>query len=185
MAVIIPDTTYAWDSDEEGKFGVKPRPSITGLSPLGDFVFFAHIRQTIPIICCMGRPIVLFAEMTQQAACYDPQSRHGQKLLQLPKYYPYQSNVEDYEAHLWARLLGASDFVGTAIKVPNGDIHVTLASWPLNLIVVESSEEPPRHNVTLRHAPPAIRNPPTCGALFGMPSKPTVSARPSSAAKIG
>ncbi|KAJ7580378.1 hypothetical protein C8J56DRAFT_896384 [Mycena floridula] len=35
-----------------------------------------------------------------------------------------------YEAHLWARLLGASDFVGTAIKVPNGDIHVTLASWP-------------------------------------------------------
>ncbi|KAJ7579842.1 hypothetical protein C8J56DRAFT_897115 [Mycena floridula] len=29
----------------------------------------------------------------------------------------------NYEAHLWARLLGASDFVGTAIKVPNGDIH--------------------------------------------------------------
>ncbi|KAJ7580317.1 hypothetical protein C8J56DRAFT_896327 [Mycena floridula] len=29
----------------------------------------------------------------------------------------------NYKAHLWARLLGASDFVGTAIKVPNGDIH--------------------------------------------------------------
>ncbi|KAJ7586678.1 hypothetical protein C8J56DRAFT_891555 [Mycena floridula] len=42
---------------------------------------------------------------------------------------PRWASRRSYEAHLWARLLGASDFVGTAIKVPNGDIHVTLAPW--------------------------------------------------------